>query len=63
MKKTLLYIHGKGGTIEEAKHYQMLLPDYLVIALDYKNSTPWETKDEFLNFYKQKRKGFLPKHI
>ncbi len=53
MKKTILYIHGKGGSPEEAKHYQMLLPDFSVIGLDYKKETPWETKEEFLNSYNQ----------
>ncbi len=53
MKKTILYIHGKGGSAKEANHYQMLLPDYHIIGLDYKTNTPWETKEEFLNLYKE----------
>ena len=58
MEKTILYIHGQGGTIEEAKHYQMLLPTYHIIGLDYKKETPWETKEEFLSFYKQLSKQY-----
>lgn len=58
MKKTLLYIHGQGGTIEEANHYQMLLPKYHIIGLDYKKETPWETKEKFLSFYKQLSKQY-----
>lgn len=58
MKKTLLYIHGKGGSAEEAKHYQMLLPDYHIIGLDYKGNTPWQTKEEFLNIYNQIAKQY-----
>lgn len=58
MEKTILYIHGQGGTIEETKHYQMLLPNYHIIGLDYKANTPWETKEEFLNFYKQLSKQY-----
>lgn len=53
MKKTILYIHGKGGSAKEANHYRMLLPDYHIIGLDYKTNTPWETKEEFLNLYKE----------
>lgn len=58
MKKALLYIHGKGGTIQEANHYQTLLEDYVVIGLDYKKTTPWETKEEFLNTYHHLSKNY-----
>ena len=51
MKKALLYIHGKGGNSQEANHYQTLLGDYKVVGLDYKGTTPWDTKEEFLNAY------------
>jgi hypothetical protein len=53
MKKALLYIHGKGGSAEEANHYQKMLPDYDIFGLDYQKNTPWETKEEFLNYYKK----------
>ena len=53
MKKALLYIHGKGGSVEEANHYQKMLPDYDIFGLDYQKNTPWETKEEFLNYYKK----------
>ena len=51
--KALLYIHGKGGNAQEANHYKALLPDYHVVGLDYRATTPWETKGEFLQFYHQ----------
>ena len=50
--KALLYIHGKGGSANEANHYKELLPDYHVVGLNYRTATPWETKDEFLQFYR-----------
>lgn len=56
MKNLILYIHGKGGSRQEAEHYKMLLPDYKIKALDYKGSTPWETKDEFLDAYNRLEK-------
>lgn len=47
MKNNLvLYIHGKGGSAEEAKHYEKLFPEYDVAALNYKSCTPWEFSDE-----------------
>ena len=53
MKKSVLYIHGKGGQAEEAEHYKVLFPDYDVIGLDYKGQTLWETKKELLQTYRQ----------
>lgn len=43
----VLYIHGKGGTAEEAAHYKHLFPSCTVVGLDYKAETPWEAKLEF----------------
>ena len=51
--KALIYIHGKGGSADEADHYKTLLPDYHVVGFDYRGTTPWETKDEFLSFFRQ----------
>ena len=34
--KTILYIHGKGGSATESEHYKCLFPDCDVIGLDYK---------------------------
>ena len=45
-KKAVLYVHGKGGSAKEAQHYKSLFPDCDVYGLDYKTSTPWETKEE-----------------
>lgn len=42
----VLYIHGKGGTPEEAEHYKPLFCGCDVIGLDYKAETPWEAKAE-----------------
>lgn len=44
--RVIVYIHGKGGSAEEAEHYKTLFPDFPVFGLDYKGSTPWDTKDE-----------------
>lgn len=46
-KKAVIYIHGKGGSADEAEHYKPLFADCDVIGLDYKAETPWEAKAEF----------------
>lgn len=51
MNKAIIYIHGKGGNIEEAEHYKLLFKDYDVICFDYVSQSPWDAKDEFSNFF------------
>lgn len=47
MKDLIIYIHGKGGSADEADHYKKLFNNSTVIGLDYKAQTPWEAKEEF----------------
>ena len=42
----IIYIHGKGGSAEEAEHYELLLPSSDVIGIDYKGHTPWDAGKE-----------------
>ena len=51
MKKLVIYVHGKGGTAEEAKHYRTLFVESDVIGFDYKSQNPREAKIEFSDFY------------
>ena len=51
MKKLVIYVHGKGGTAEEAMHYRTLFVESDVIGFDYKSQNPWEAKSEFPDFY------------
>ncbi|MBO4675527.1 MAG: alpha/beta hydrolase [Elusimicrobiaceae bacterium] len=53
-----VYIHGKGGSADEADHYKTLLPGCRVVGLDYRGTTPWETKDEFLQFFRSLAKQY-----
>lgn len=46
MKNAGLYIHGKGGSAAECKHYKPLFPDCEVFGLDYRTFTLWETGAE-----------------
>ena len=47
--KAVLFLHGKGGSAEEAEHYRPLFPDSEVVGLDYHGVTPWETGEEIKN--------------
>ncbi|MCI7691926.1 MAG: alpha/beta hydrolase [Oscillospiraceae bacterium] len=58
MKQIVIYVHGKGGNAEEAKHYQPLFAESDVIGFDYKSQNPWEAKREFSDFYDLHSKGY-----
>lgn len=51
MKRLVIYIHGKGGNADEAKHYEPLFAESDVIGFDYQARNPWEAKQEFCDFY------------
>lgn len=55
MKKIIIYVHGKGGTPEEAEHYKPLFPSCEVIGFDYRSQTPWDAKTEFYGFFAEQR--------
>lgn len=56
MKNIVVYVHGKGGSAEEAGHYKPLFPNSEVIGFDYNAQTPWEAKEEFTRFFTGQRK-------
>lgn len=45
----VLYVHGRGGSADEAEHYKALFPNGNVIGLDYKTDLPWKTNKEIEN--------------
>ncbi len=47
MKQIVVYVHGKGGSAEEAEHYSALFPDSEVLGFDYRAQTPWEARELF----------------
>ena len=51
MKNIVVYIHGKGGSVQEAAHYQPLFADSDVLGFDYEERTPWEAKEEFVRHF------------
>lgn len=58
MMQLVIYIHGKGGSKKEAKHYKPLFPNADVIGFDYQSQTPWEAKKEFSAYYDMHSKGY-----
>jgi len=50
MNKTVIYIHGLGGSACEAEHYAPLFPSLKVTGFDYRAETPWQARDEFPAF-------------
>ena len=46
MKQIVVYVHGKGGSAEEAEHYRTLFPDSKVLGFDYRAQPPWEARGE-----------------
>ena len=57
-RNLVIYVHGKGGSAEEAKHYQSLFAESDVIGFDYKSQNPWEAKSEFSYFYDLYSEGY-----
>lgn len=51
--KLVLYIHGKGGSAEEAAHYKPLFPDSDVVGLEYEAETPKEARAEFPRIFER----------
>lgn len=45
-KDAVLFLHGMGGSAEEAAHYKPLFPDCDVIGLDYHGIAPWDAGEE-----------------
>ena len=56
MKEIVVYVHGKGGSAQEAEHYKALFPDCGVIGFDYRAQAPWEATEEFPGFFAALRK-------
>lgn len=52
MKNAVIYVHGKGGNVEEANHYKQFFDDdFEIIGFDYKSLKPWDAKIEFVNYF------------
>ncbi|MBQ8090357.1 MAG: alpha/beta hydrolase, partial [Pyramidobacter sp.] len=45
MSRTLLYVHGMGGSAAEAEQFRPLLPDCEVTGVDLPDLTPWGARE------------------
>ena len=52
MKKAILYLHGKGGSADEAEYYKPFFPDADVIGVDYRGDNPWNAREDILSAYR-----------
>ena len=55
MKHLVVYVHGKGGSANEAEHYKPLFDRCEVVGFDYRAQTLWEAREEFPRFFEQQR--------
>ena len=51
MNHRVVYVHGKGGSADEAEHYRPLFDGCEVVGFDYRAKTPWEAREEFPRFF------------
>lgn len=58
MKELLVYVHGKGGSAEEAERYRALFTRGDVLGFDYSAQTPWEAKNEFQSVFNALGKNY-----
>ena len=52
MKKAILYLHGKGGSADEAEYYKPFFADADVIGVDYRGDNPWNAREDILSAYR-----------
>ena len=53
MKQLVIYVHGKGGSAEEAEHYKPLFTESDIVGFDYHSQNPWDAQNEFPRFFDQ----------
>ena len=58
MNRLMIYVHGQGGSAEEAEHYKTLFTGCDVEGVDYKAKTPWEANEEFASYLDSVSKGY-----
>ena len=52
MKNVIVYVHGKGGNVEEANYYRKFFnDDFDIIGFAYKSENPWDAKSEFSDYF------------
>ena len=54
----VIYVHGKGGTAAESRHYEPLFPGTDVVGLDYRSDTPGEAGREIRLAVEKQKTGY-----
>ena len=49
MTSCAIYVHGKGGSAAESKHYENLFSGCKVVGLEYQNDVPWKVNAEIFS--------------
>ena len=58
MKKTILYLHGKGGNACEVEQYAKNCPDFYLHGVDYQGSLPWLVQEQIVSDYRILRREY-----
>lgn len=58
MDRIVIYIHGQGGSPDEAQHYIPLFESCDVVGIDYTAQTPWEAKEELPALFDSVCRGY-----
>ncbi|MBD5130165.1 MAG: alpha/beta hydrolase [Ruminococcaceae bacterium] len=58
MRKTLLYVHGKGGNSKEAEQIKPFCDDYDVHGIDLIDFTPWGTEKQIQNAFETLKREY-----
>ena len=57
MKRLVIYVHGNGGSAEEAEHFEPLFDGAETVGFDYVSQKPWEAKAEFPRLFDRHAEG------
>ncbi|MBR3289558.1 MAG: alpha/beta hydrolase [Clostridia bacterium] len=57
-KRAVVYVHGKGGSADEAAHYEPLFPACDVLGFDYRAETPWDAKAELSAYFRSLKEQY-----
>ena len=51
MTRAILYVHGMGGSAQEAEHYKELCPGFEVVGVEYEGYVPESVRDTIRRYY------------
>ena len=63
MMSAILYIHGMGGSAQEAEHYRRICPAFEVIGVDYEGYVPETVRNTIRRYYDDARRKFTTIYV